>query len=106
MLKAIMITIGLFASSAFAQTQEIKIVLKDRKIVPDKIVWKAQTPVVLVVTNEDNATEEIESHKMKIEKLVPPKKTVKIHVKALKPGEYDLFGEFHPETSKAIVTVE
>lgn len=97
---------SVLAAESGSAVQEIQISLKDRKIQPEQIVIRSGTPVLLVVTNEDNTSEEIESKALRLEKLVPPKKTVKIHLAAQKPGEYDLFGDFHPETAKAILKVE
>ena len=89
------------AQVSFADDTVYKITLKDQKIVPEKIEVVAGESFWLEIDNTDNSSEEIESNSLKIEKIIPPRRQIKVKVKALKEGVYDLFGEFHPKTSRA-----
>jgi ribosomal protein L31 len=43
---------------------------------------------------------------LRIEKVVPGGKTLKIRVRALKPGAYPFIGEYHEATAKGRIVAE
>ena len=53
--------------------------------------------------NKDAKAAEVESKELRIEKVVPAGQTVKIRVRALKPGTYPFLNDFHKETTGRIV---
>jgi len=61
---------------------------------------------VLVVTNRDKTAEEFESRELRIEKVIPPGKTVRLRVPALKAGTYPFVGEYHEKTAKGRIIAE
>src|SRR5207249_12259169 len=61
---------------------------------------------VLVVTNRDKTAEEFESRELRIEKVIPPGKTVRLRVPALKAGTYPFVGEYHENTAKGRIIAE
>ena len=67
---------------------------------------KAGVPFVLVVSNKDGAPEEFESKDLRLEKVVPAGKTVRIRVPALKAGAYRFVGEYHEATAKGRILAE
>jgi len=67
---------------------------------------KAGQPFVLVVTNKDATPEEFESKELRIEKVIPGGKTLKIRVRALKAGTYPFVGEYHVATAKGRIIAE
>lgn len=66
----------------------------------------AGAPFVLVVTSKDATPEEFESKELRIEKVIPGGKTMKIRVRALKPGSYPFIGEYHEATAKGRIIAE
>ena len=94
------------AGAAAAQDLEIPVAIEKNRFQPDVITVKAGTPFVLVVTNKDATPEEFESHELRIEKVIPGGKTMKIRVRALKPGTYPFIGEFHEATAKGRIVAE
>jgi plastocyanin len=82
---------------------EIPLLLLQNQFQPADVKVKAGAPFILVVTNKDAKTAEVESKELRIEKVVPAGQTVKIRVRALKPGTYPFVNDFHKETTGRIV---
>jgi plastocyanin len=99
--------LAVFVMPAFAaDPPEIPITIEKNRFSPDEIKVKAGAPFVLVVTNKDATAEEFESKELRIEKVIPPGKTMKIRVRALKPGTYPFVGEYHEKTAKGRIVAE
>ncbi len=101
---------GLAARGVAAQgagtPAEIPLTIQQNRFTPDEIRVKAGRPFVLVITNKDGAVEEFESKELRIEKLIPAGKTVRLRVQGLKPGTYLFVGEFHEATAKGRIVAE
>ena len=89
-----------------ADPPETAVTIENNRFNPEEIKVKANAPFVIVVTNKDKTPEEFESKELKIEKVVPPGQTVKIRVRALKPGTYPFIGEYHEKTAKGRIVAE
>ena len=90
-----------------AQAQaEIVLIVENNRFQPEEVKVKAGAPFVLVITNRDKAPEEFESHDLRIEKVIPAGKTVRVKVPALKPGAYRFVGEYHEQTAKGRIVAE
>src|SRR5262245_8885569 len=85
---------------------ELALTITQQRFQPEDIHVKAGAPFVLVVTNKDSTAEEFESHELRLEKVIPAGKTVRLRMPALKPGTYRFFGEFHAETAQGRLVVE
>lgn len=97
---------GALAPAARAADPEVALTIEGNRFVPEEVKVKAGAPFVLVVTNKDATAEEFESKELRIEKIVPGGKTVRIRVRALKPGTYPFFGEYHEKTAKGRIVAE
>ena len=93
-------------AGAAAADLEIPVVIEKNRFQPQEVKVKAGTPFVLVVTNRDATAEEFESKELRIEKVIPGGKTLKIRVRALKPGTYPFVGEYHEATAKGRIVAE
>jgi len=96
----------LTAANAAGADLEIPVTIEKNRFQPEEIKVKAGTPFVLVVTNKDATPEEFESKELRIEKVIPGGKTMKIRVRALKPGTYPFIGEYHEPTAKGRIIAE
>ncbi|HMH49237.1 MAG TPA: cupredoxin domain-containing protein [Candidatus Acidoferrum sp.] len=96
----------LTVAAAAADDLEIPVTIEKNRFQPDVIKVKAGTPFVLVVTNKDATPEEFESKELRIEKVIPGGKTLKIRVRALKAGSYPFIGEYHEATAKGRIVAE
>lgn len=95
----------LFPGTASA-VEEVRIVIKNHMFSPSEVKVPSGTKIHLIVVNEDVTPEEFESHSLNREKVIRGGKTATIKLPKLKPGRYEFFGEFHPETAQGILIVE
>jgi len=103
----VVMLVGVLGGAAMAADPvETKLTIENNRFSPDEIKVKANTPFVIVVTNKDKTPEEFESKELKIEKVIPPGQTVKVRVRALKPGTYNFVGEYHEKTAKGRIIAE
>lgn len=91
---------------ATAEVPEFRVVIKDHKFDPARVVVPANTRIKLIVDNQDPTPEEFESHDMHREKIIAGNKTATIKIGPLKPGEYSFFGEFNEDTAQGVVVAE
>jgi plastocyanin len=101
-LTCLVLTVG----AAFGADLEVPVTIEKNRFQPEEIRVKAGAPFVLVVTNKDATPEEFESKELRIEKVIPGGKTLKIRVRALKPGSYPFVGEYHEATAKGRIVAE
>jgi plastocyanin len=92
--------------SAQAADPEITLTIEKNQFRPAEIKVKAGAPFVLVITNKDATAEEFESKELRIEKVIPAGKTVRVRVPALKAGTYGFVGEYHEKTAKGRIVAE
>ncbi len=86
--------------------KEIPLAIEGHRFSPAEITVAAGAPFVLVITNKDTAAEEFESHELRVEKVIPAGKTVRVRIAALKKGTYPFFGDFHPKTAQGRIVAE
>ena len=84
---------------------EVKITIKDHKFVPNIVEVPKSTKIRLIVHNEDDTVEEFESHDLHREKIVMPNESINIILAPLKPGKYEIFGDFHQDTAQGLIIV-
>jgi plastocyanin len=100
--------LALMSSSASAADAppEIALTIESNRFQPEEIRVKAGAAFVLVIANKDKAAEEFESHDLRIEKVIPGGKTIRLKMPALKPGSYSFVGEYHEKTAKGRIVAE
>lgn len=85
----------------------VVLTLRDHRFTPATVTVPAGRRVQVVVINQDRATEEFDSHDLRIERMITPGATVRFVIGPLRPGAYNYVGEFHPRTAQGrIVAVE
>src|SRR5262245_52985143 len=89
-----------------ADASDIALTIEQHRFQPDEIRVKAGVAFVLVITNKDATPEEFESQDLRIEKVVPGGKTLRLRMPALKKGTYPFVGEFHEATAKGRIVAE
>lgn len=100
------LTVSHGPASGAEAPREIPVTIEKNRFQPDEIKVKADTPFILVVTNNDKGPEEFDILTPRIEKVIPAGKTVKIRFPALKRGAYPFVGEYHNETAKGKIIAE
>jgi plastocyanin len=92
--------------SGAQEVPEVALQIEQGRFQPEEIRMKAGQPFVLVITNKDKGPEEFESKDLRIEKVIPAGKTVRLRMPALKAGSYAFVGEYHEKTAKGRIIAE
>lgn len=92
--------------TAAAAEQEIRLVLENHRFTPAEVVAPAGAKLKLLVENRDRTPEEFESYALNREKVVAAGGRITLWVGPLKPGRYEFFGEFHPDTARGWLVVQ
>ncbi len=103
---AVMVLAVLAAPPAWAQSADVPLTIQNNRFSPDEVKVKAGAPFVLVIANKDAGAEEFESKDLRIEKIIPGGKTVRLKMPPLKPGTYRFFGEYHEKTAQGRLVAE
>lgn len=90
------------ATSAGAQTQGPVLSLADGTATPTQITVPAGKPFTLTVRNTGKTPAEFESHRLHVEKILPPGKEVQVKL-TLPKGTYPFVDEFHPAARGTLV---
>jgi plastocyanin len=85
---------------------EIALTIEGHRFQPAEIRVKAGVPFILVITNKDATPEEFESRDLRLEKVIPGGKTLRLRMPALRAGSYAFVGEYHEATAKGRIVAE
>jgi len=94
------------ACATAADLPEFTLVIEQHRFEPAEVKVPAGQKLRLVVVNRDPTPEEFESYDFNREKIVPGNGRIVLYVGPLKPGRYEFFGEFNPETARGSLVVE
>ena len=98
------IVVGTLAQAA--DLVEIPLTIENHRFAPEEITVEAGASFVLVISNKDATAEEFESHDLRIEKVIPAGKTLRLRMPALKKGTYGFVGDFNQSTAKGQIIAE
>lgn len=85
------------------QSASVAISVKDHRFQPSQISAPANRPISIKVKNLDTAPMEFESVSLRVEKVIAPGSEGVVNVRALAPGRYEFFDDFHQETRGTLV---
>jgi hypothetical protein len=88
---------------ATAQNVSIAIAVKDHRFQPGQISGPANRPLSIRVKNLDSTAMEFESVSLRVEKVIAGGSEGVVNVRALAPGRYEFFDDFHQETRGTLV---
>lgn len=83
-----------------------QIVLKGKAFMPDRLEVPAGKTFFITVKNENDAPAEFESKDFKVEKIVAGHSEILARVKALKPGTYTFFDDYHADETRGIIVAQ
>jgi Cupredoxin-like domain len=86
------------ATGASAQQAAVAITVKGHQFQPAEVHAPANKPLALHVKNLDSAAMEFESVSLRVEKVVAAGSEGVVNVRALAPGRYEFFDDFHQAT--------
>ena len=108
MLRAGLCALALLAApAAFAEDAAlVKVSLKDHRFVPAEPTAPAGKPITIEVTNQDSTPSEFESKTLRVEKVVPGGGKITLQIRALSPGRYRFFDDYHEDTTEGFLIVQ
>jgi Cupredoxin-like domain len=94
-----------FGASAEDATK-LSLTLKDHKFSPAEPAAPAGKPVVIELENQDKTPAEFESKALRFEKVVPGGGKITVQVRALPPGRYRFFDDYHESTTEGFLVTQ
>lgn len=91
---------------AFAQQAVARLTLKDHRFQPSEVRVPANKPFSIEVRNLDSTPAEFESKTLRVEKVVAGGGVITLNVRALPPGRYRFFDDYHEDSAEGFVVVE
>ena len=91
------------ASSCAQEGTAVAISVKGHHFQPAEIQAPGNKPLAIRVKNLDTAPMEFESVSLRVEKVIAPGSEGTVNVRALAPGRYEFFDDFHQETRGTLV---
>jgi plastocyanin len=82
----------------------VTLTLKNHRFTPATFTVAAGQKVRVTLVNQDPATEEFDSHDLRLEEVVTPMGRVSFNIGPLPAGQYSFMGEFHAGTAQGVVT--
>jgi hypothetical protein len=92
------------AAWADASPAGVTLTLKNHRFTPAAFTVPAGQKVRVTLINQDPATEEFDSHDLRLEEVVTPMGRISFDIGPLQAGHYSFMGEFHAETAQGAVT--
>jgi plastocyanin len=110
LLSAIGLTIAVAAGAAAPTLADdaapVQITLKDHKFDPAETTVAAGKPIVIQLANQDATPAEFESKELRVEKVVAGGGSITVKVRALKPGRYRFFDDYHEATTQGFLVAQ
>jgi plastocyanin len=100
---------GLILAAAPARADDaapVQITLKDHKFQPAEATVPAGKPIVIQLANQDATPAEFESKELRVEKVVAGGGAITVKVRALKPGRYRFFDDYHEATTEGFLVAQ
>src|SRR5215471_6028365 len=85
------------------QSASVAISVKDYRFQPSQISAPANRPISIKVKNLDAAPMEFESVSLRVEKVIAAGSEGVVNVRALAPGRYEFFDDFHQQTHGTLI---
>ncbi len=101
------IALALLATTTAAQESAlVRVTLRDHRFQPAEPTAPAGKPITIEVTNLDSTPSEFESKTLRVEKVVAGGGKITIQVRALTPGRYRFFDDYHEDTTEGFLVVQ
>ncbi|HML07776.1 MAG TPA: cupredoxin domain-containing protein [Xanthobacteraceae bacterium] len=84
-------------------TVTLSLTIKDHQFEPAEVHAPAGKPITFRVKNLDSIAAEFESSELHFEKVIAAGGEATVHVRALAPGRYNFFDDFHRQTQGFLV---
>lgn len=104
--SAALAAVFLSAPGQAADLPTYAVVAKEGRLIPDTLNVPAGVRFKITVRNAGHDAIEFESLQLRKEKVLAPGAESFVVIAPLKPGEYEFFDEFHPNTGRTRIIVK
>ncbi len=94
------LTIGLLACPVAVHAAQVNLSLQNHQFIPPEVTVPAGQPITVTIVNRDPTPSEFESKTLRVEKVVKGGGTISVQVRALTPGRYRFFDDYHEDTTE------
>jgi plastocyanin len=101
-LLAAVLMVGSHAANA-GDAVSLSVTMKDHKFDPAEVHAPAGQAIEFHVKNLNDIVSEFESSDLHFEKIVPVGSEAVVHVRALQPGKYNFYDDFHHQTQGYLI---
>jgi plastocyanin len=102
LLLAAVLMVGSHAANA-GDAVSLSVTIKDHKFDPAEVHAPAGQAIEFHVKNLNDIVSEFESSDLHFEKIVPVGSEAVVHVRALQPGKYNFYDDFHHQTQGYLI---
>ena len=107
MRRSLAVTLLFLAAVAPARAEDSFVLsIQDHRFQPTEFEVPAGKKITLTVKNLDPTPEEFESTDMRREKVVTGGQEITVYIGPLRPGRYEFFGDFHPDTARGHIVAK
>jgi plastocyanin len=103
---AIALAAGAAAPTLADDATQVQLTLKDHQFQPAESPVPAGKPIVIQLANQDATPAELESKQLRFEKVVAGGGAITVKVRALKPGRYRFYDDYHEATTEGFLVVQ
>ncbi len=103
---AVIVAAGLAVISIPAQAAQVALTLQNHQFSPAEVAVPAGQPITIVITNLDTTPSEFESKTLRVEKVVKGGGKISVQVRALQPGRYRFFDDYHEDTTEGFLVAQ
>jgi hypothetical protein len=94
------------AAPALAADDSFTLSIEGHRFSPTEIEIPAGKKITLLVKNLDATPEEFESTDLRREKVVAGGDEITVYIGPLRPGRYEFFGDFNPDTARGHIVAK
>jgi len=102
LLLAAVLMVGSHAANA-GDVVSLSVTIKDHNFDPAEVHAPAGQAIEFHVKNLNDIVSEFESSDLHFEKIVPVGSEAVVHVRALQPGKYNFYDDFHHQTQGYLI---
>ena len=84
----------------------VRLSIKDHRFQPAEVQVPAAKPVTIEVRNLDATPAEFESKTLRVEKVVTGGGVITLQIRALQPGRYRFYDDYHEDTTEGYLVVQ
>jgi hypothetical protein len=99
------ITLGIGTAAQAAEAVTLQLGIRNHRFEPAELRAPADTPIEIVVRNEDATAEEFESTSLKVEKVIAGGRQIIVRLRPLAAGRYPFGGEYNAATASGVLVI-